>query len=95
MKSGSTESAYHYLAEHYKFPEDVEVTHFPDKLDSNYEPTQAEIDNSYHFFMEHKKDDGFLSEDKSFFFRANMIGYDIWLDTTIKLQHIGSHIFAE
>ena len=30
MKSGSTESAYHYLAEHYKFPEDVEVTHFPD-----------------------------------------------------------------
>ena len=32
MKSGSTESAYHYLAEHYKFPEDVEVTHFPDKL---------------------------------------------------------------
>ena len=32
MKSSSTESAYHYLAEHYKFPEDVEVTHFPDKL---------------------------------------------------------------
>ena len=32
MKSGSTETAYYYLAEHYKFPEDVEVTHFPDKL---------------------------------------------------------------
>ena len=32
MKSGSTETAYHYLAQHYKFPEDVEVTHFPDKL---------------------------------------------------------------
>tara|TARA_B100001093_G_scaffold343290_1_gene328044 strand:+ start:11021 stop:11674 length:654 start_codon:yes stop_codon:yes gene_type:complete len=72
-----------------------DLKYIPDKLDSNYEPTQAEIDNSYHFFMEHKKDDGFLSEDKSFFFRANMIGYDIWLDTTIKLQHIGSHIFAE
>ena len=32
MKSGSTESAYTFLAEHYQFPEDVEVTHFPDQL---------------------------------------------------------------
>jgi hypothetical protein len=32
MKSGSTESAYHYLAQYYKFPEDVEVTHFPEEL---------------------------------------------------------------
>ena len=45
--------------------------------------------------MEHKREDGFLSEDKSFFFRASMLGYDIWLDTTIKLQHVGSHIFSE
>ena len=45
--------------------------------------------------MEYKKGDGFLSEDKSFFFRASMLGYDIWLDTTIKLQHVGSHIFSE
>ena len=32
MKSGSTETAYTFLAEHYQFPEDVEVTHFPDQL---------------------------------------------------------------
>ena len=32
MKSGSTETAYHFLAEHYQFPEDIEVTHFPEEL---------------------------------------------------------------
>ena len=75
-----------------KFP-DLKYT--PPKDDSNVPPTEGEINNSYHFFMEHKKGDGFLSEDKSFFFRASMLGYDIWLDTTIKLQHVGSHIFSE
>ena len=75
-----------------KFPE---LKYTPPKDDSNVPPTEAEINNSYHFFMEHKKGDGCLSEDKSFFFRASMLGYDIWLDTTIKLQHVGSHIFSE
>jgi len=32
MKSGSTETAYTFLAEHYQFPDDFEVTHFPDQL---------------------------------------------------------------
>ena len=72
-----------------------ELKYTPPTKDSNVPPTQAEIDNSYHFFMAHKKGDGFLSEDKSFFFRATMLGYDTWLDTTVKLQHVGSHIFAE
>ena len=72
-----------------------ELKYNPSIGDSNVPPTQGEIDNSYHFFMEHKRGDGFLSEDKSFFFRASMLGYDTWLDTTIKLQHVGSHIFAE
>ena len=72
-----------------------ELKYTPPTKDSNVPPTQGEIDNSYHFFMEHKKGDGFLSEDKSFFFRATMLGYDTWLDTTVKLQHVGSHIFAE
>ena len=72
-----------------------ELKYIPSEGDSNIPPTQSEIDNSYHFFMEHKKDNSYMSEDKSFFYRASMIGYDIWLDTTIKLQHIGSHIFTE
>ena len=67
----------------------------PDRDDSNIPPTDGELNNSYHFFMEYKKGEVFLSEDKSFFFRASMLGYDIWLDTTIKLQHVGSHVFSE
>jgi len=62
---------------------------------SNFSISQEENNNSYHFFMEHKKENKFLSEDKSFFYRASMVGYDIWLDTTIRLQHLGSHIFGE
>ena len=32
MKSGATESSFHYLSQHYKFPEDVEVSHLPEEL---------------------------------------------------------------
>ena len=32
MKSGATESSYQFLSHHYKFPEDVEVSHFPQEL---------------------------------------------------------------
>ena len=72
-----------------------DLKYIPPLKDSNYPPTEAELNNSYHYFMEHKEDNAFMSEDKSFFYRARMIGYDIWLDTSIKLQHIGSHIFTE
>jgi glycosyltransferase involved in cell wall biosynthesis len=72
-----------------------DLKYIPPTNDSNYSPSQAEMNNSYHYFMEHKENNAFMSEDKSFFFRARMLGYDVWLDTTIKLQHIGSHIFTE
>ena len=32
MKSGATESSYQFLSQYYKFPEDVEVSHFPQEL---------------------------------------------------------------
>jgi glycosyltransferase involved in cell wall biosynthesis len=32
MKSGATESSFHYLSQYYKFPEDVEVSHLPEEL---------------------------------------------------------------
>ena len=32
MKSGATESSYQFLSQHYKFPEDVEVTHLPQEI---------------------------------------------------------------
>ena len=34
-----------------------------------------------------------MSEDKSFFHRAQEVGHTIWLDTTIKLNHTGYHIY--
>lgn len=32
MKSGASESSYFYLSQHYKFPQDVEVSHLPEEL---------------------------------------------------------------
>lgn len=32
MKSGASESSYHYLSQYYQFPEDVEVSHLPEVL---------------------------------------------------------------
>jgi hypothetical protein len=72
-----------------------ELKYIPSQNDSNHSPTQSEMNNSYHYFIEQKVGNSFMSEDKSFFFRARMLGYDVWLDPTIKLQHIGSHIFTE
>jgi len=72
-----------------------DLKYIPQIKDSNVPPTEAELNNSYHYFMEHKENNAFMSEDKSFFHRARMLGYDVWLDTSIKLQHVGSHIFAE
>jgi len=67
----------------------------PSAGDSNYPPTEAEVHNSYHYFHEEKVGNAFKSEDQSFFHRARMLGYDVWLDTTIRLTHVGSHVFAE
>ena len=70
-----------------------ELKYKPELKDSDTPPTQAEIDNSYHYFAELKKGDGFVAEDKSFFARAEAVGYDMWLDTTIALNHCGFHIY--
>ena len=37
----------------------------------------------------------YLPEDFSFFERARNVGYDAWLDTTIRLAHVGSHVYQE
>ncbi len=56
--------------------------------------TEAEKANSFHYFGEMKSEVGFMSEDKSFFRRAQNVGYDMWMDTTIKLTHTGYHIYG-
>ena len=56
--------------------------------------TDAEKANSFHFFGELKNGDGYMSEDKAFFRRAENVGYDVWMDTTIQLTHTGYHIYG-
>lgn len=58
------------------------------------EVTEREYHNSYHFFHEMKKNNVYLPEDFSFFERARSVGYDVWLDTSISLLHVGSHVFG-
>ena len=72
-----------------------ELKYTPSLGHSNYPITEAEYHNSYHFFNELKKGDSFLPEDFSFFERATNVGFTAWLDTTIKLSHVGSHVFCE
>jgi glycosyltransferase involved in cell wall biosynthesis len=38
MKSGASESSYHYLSQHYTIPEDVEVSHLPEVLRKSNKP---------------------------------------------------------
>ena len=38
MKSGATETSYHYLQEHYQFPENVFVSHLPEELKKSNHP---------------------------------------------------------
>lgn len=38
MKSGASESSYHYLSQYYQFPEDVEVSHLPEELKKSSKP---------------------------------------------------------
>ena len=72
-----------------------ELKYFPGLNNSNYPITEKEYHNSYHYFAEMNKEGKYLGEDMSFFHRVSNIGYDVWLDTSIELQHIGSHVFGK
>lgn len=65
----------------------------PSDYNSDTSHTPAEMNNSYHYFAEYQTQKSFMSEDKSFFHRARQVGYDVWLDTTIRLNHTGYHIY--
>lgn len=71
-----------------------ELKYYPATNNSNYPITEKEYHNSYHYFSELFDCGHYLGEDMSFFKRISNIGYEVWLDTTIKLQHIGSHVFG-
>ena len=71
------------------------LKYIPTDYHTEYPHSPNEIKNSYHYFSEYKRGNTFLSEDKSFFHRANQVGYDIWLDVSIKLNHTGYHIYGE
>jgi len=70
-----------------------DLKYTPSDYHSDTPHTYGEIKNSYHYFVEHKSKNGFMSEDKSFFYRASQVGYDVWLDTSIHLNHTGYHIY--
>jgi hypothetical protein len=72
-----------------------ELKFYPAKNNSSYPPTEKEFHNSYHYFLELKKDMSYLPEDFSFFERAKSVGYTAWLNTTIRLPHVGSHVYCE
>lgn len=57
--------------------------------------TIEELNNSYHFFSELKYEDTYLPEDLSFFERTKNCGFQPWMDVSINLSHVGSHIFQE
>lgn len=83
-------SVFEKLNKHYS-----ELKYFPGLNNSNYLITENEYHNSYHYFAEMNKEGKYLGEDMSFFHRVSDIGYDVWMDTSIELQHIGSHIFGK
>ena len=72
-----------------------ELKYYPATDNSNYPPTEKEYHNSYHYFLELKKNMSYLPEDFSFFERAQSVGYTAWLNTNIRLAHVGSHVFQE
>jgi len=72
-----------------------ELKYIPALGNSSYPITEAEYNNSYHYFNELKKDMSFLPEDFSFFERAKSVGFTAWLDTSISLSHVGSYVFCE
>jgi hypothetical protein len=72
-----------------------ELKYFPATNNSSYPPTEKEYHNSYHYFLELKKNMSYLPEDFSFFERAKSVGYTAWLNTSIRLSHVGSHVYSE
>lgn len=72
-----------------------ELKYYPPRNNSSCPPTEEEYNNSYHYFLELKKDMCYLPEDFSFFERAKSVGYDSWLNTNIRLSHVGSHVYEE
>lgn len=73
----------------------TELQYFPTNESSTYPPTEKERTNSFHFFSELKVDNVYLPEDFSFFARARACGIQPWLDVSINLSHVGSHVFRE
>lgn len=71
-----------------------ELKYTPNNL-SNVPLSKAEMENSYHYFMERKIDETFLPEDHSFFSRAQDSGVKIWMNRSIKLDHTGYYVFSE
>jgi len=74
---------------------DEELKYFPATNNSSYPPTEKEYHNSHHYFLELKKDMSYLPEDFSFFERAKSVGCTAWLNTSIRLSHVGSHVYSE
>lgn len=74
----------------YSYPD---LKYIPDTVSAPV--PEKEFQNSYHYFAEMKYNTNFLPEDISFFHRARSVGYDVWLDTTIDLEHVGSYVFKK
>jgi hypothetical protein len=72
-----------------------ELKYYPPTDNSSIPPTEKEYHNSYHYFLELKKDMAYLPEDFSFFERAKSVGYETWLNSSIRLSHVGSHVYQE
>jgi hypothetical protein len=72
-----------------------ELKYYPPTDNTTHPPTEKEYHNSYHYFLELKKDMHYLPEDYSFFERAKTVGYSVWLNKKIRLCHVGSHVFSE
>lgn len=73
----------------------TELKYFPTNESTTFHPTEREKENSYHFFHEMKIGNIYLPEDLSFFTRARTVGIQPWMDTSISLCHVGSHVFRE
>lgn len=72
-----------------------ELQYVPDYDSIGHETTEKEMNNSYHFFSELKENNVYLPEDLSFFTRAKHCGFQSWMDVSINLCHVGSHVFQE
>lgn len=72
-----------------------ELKYHPADNSENYKVSEKEHNNSYHYFLEMKRNMNYLPEDFSFFERAKSVGYTAWLNSNIRLPHVGSHVFQE